>query len=233
MVVAVFLFAVLFLLAVCGALCCVLCGAVLRWPSVPRSAVWCGAVLRVVVWCCLALLRVVVWCAVLLFAVLSCAVLVWADSVRVLLVSGPRFRQRPARRTYRQQRTAGRCPSGTTPHQPDRRHGRQNRHLPAARPPAQTPARIRQALPPRRTPRSPRTRGAYPSRHPWREATPGGHRHRQTMAPNRLHRRPNRSATRPRCARKDCRDPRNERRHQHQWGNLAGEQTSNQCGVPT
>ena len=66
-----------------------------------------------------------------------------------------------------------------------------------------------------RTPRSPRTRGAYPSRHPWREATPGGHRHRRTMAPNRLHRRPTRSATRPRWARKDCRDPRNERRHQH------------------
>ena len=84
-VVAVLLFAVLFLLAVCGALCCVLCGAVLRWASVPRSTVWCGAVLRVVVWCCQALSRVGVWCAVLLLGVLSCAVLVWADSVRVLL----------------------------------------------------------------------------------------------------------------------------------------------------
>ena len=85
----------------------------------------------------------------------------------------------------------------------------------------------------RRTPCSPRTRGAYPGRHPSREATPGGHRHRRMMAPNRLHRRPNRSARRPRWARKDCRDPRNERRHQHQWGNLAGERTSHQCGVPT
>ena len=145
----------------------------------------------------------------------------------------PRLRQRPARRTYRPQRMAGRCLSGTTPHQPDRRHGRQNCHLPAARPPAQAPARIRHALLPRRTPRSPRTQGAYPSRQPWRDVTPGGHRHRRTMAPNRLHRRPNRSVTRPRRARKDCRDPRNEHRHQQQWGNLAGERTSHQCGVPT
>ena len=126
-----------------------------------------------------------------------------------------------------------RCPSSTRPHQPDHRHDRQNRHLPAARPPAQAPARIRHAPPPRRTPRSPRTRGAYPSRHPWREATPGGHHRRLTMTPKRLHRRPNRSATRPRWARKDCRDPRNERRHQQQWGNLAEEQTRHQCGVPT
>ena len=121
--------------------------------------------------------------------------------------SPPRLRQRPARRNYRPQRTAGRCPSGTTRHQRDRRHDRQNRHLLAARPPAQAPARIRHAPPPRRTPCSPRTRGACPSRHPWREATPGRHRHRLTMAPNGLHRRPNRSATRPRWTRKDCRGP--------------------------
>ena len=35
MVVAVLLFAVLFLLAVCGALCCALCGAVLRCKEGP------------------------------------------------------------------------------------------------------------------------------------------------------------------------------------------------------
>ena len=136
--------------------------------------------------------------------------------------SPPGLRQRPARRTYRPQRTAGRCPSGTTPHQPDRRLDRQNCHLPAARPPAQAPARIRHAPPPRRTPRSPRTRGAYPGCHPWREATPGGHRRRRTMAPNRLHRGPNRSATRPRWARKDCRDLRNKRRHHTNGGAWRG-----------
>ena len=68
----------------------------------------------------------------------------------------------------RPQRTAGRCPSSTTPHQPDHRHDRQNRHLPAARPPAQAPARIRHAPPPRRTPRS------LPTRGPTRAATRGG-----------------------------------------------------------
>ena len=88
--------------------------------------------------------------------------------------SPPRLRQGPARRTYRPQRTVGRCPSGTTPHQADRRHDRQNRHLPAARPPAQAPARICHAPPPWRTPCSLRTRGAYPSRHRWRRPHPGG-----------------------------------------------------------
>ena len=161
--------------------------------------------------------------------------LVHLDSCLALfhVLSPPRLRQRPARRTYRPRRTTGRRPRGTTPHQPDRRRDRQNCHLPVAQPRARAPARIRHAPPPWRAPHSPRTRGVNPSRRPWREATPEGHRRRRTMTPNRLHRQPNRSSESPRLARKKCRGPHSGRQHQHQWGSLAGERTGRQCRVPT
>ena len=146
---------------------------------------------------------------------------------------GPRLRQRPARRTYRPQRTTNRRPSGTTPHEPGLRRGRQSRHLLITRPPARAPARSRHAPPPQRAPHSLPARKVDPSRRQWRKATPEGQRNRQTMKPNRLHYRPNRSAGSPRWARRKCGGPQNGHQRQHQRGSLAGEQTGRQCRVRT
>ena len=53
------------------------------------------------------------------------------------------------------------------------------------------------------------------------------------MKPDRLHRRPDRSARSPRWARKKCRGPHSGHQCQHKWGSLAGERTGRQCRVPT
>ena len=99
--------------------------------------------------------------------------------------------------------------------------------------PARAPARIWHAPPPWRAPHNPQIRGANPSHRPWRKATPRGHRNRRTMKPNRLHRRPNRSARSPRWARKKCRGPHNGHQHRHKCGSLVGERTGRQCRMPT
>ena len=104
----------------------------------------------------------------------------------------PKLRQRPVQRTYRPRHTPDRHPSDTTPHQPDRRRGQQNRHLPVAQPPARTLARTGHATPPRQAPRGPRAREADRSRRPWRKATPERQRNRRMMKPSRLHCQPNR-----------------------------------------
>ena len=89
------------------------------------------------------------------------------------------------------------------------------------------------ATPSRRTPRGPRTREADPGRRLCRKATPERLRDHWTMQPRRPHRKPNHKARSPHRARRTCRDPHNGQQHNHQWGNLAGEWTSQQYSMPT
>ena len=53
------------------------------------------------------------------------------------------------------------------------------------------------------------------------------------MQPRRPHRQPNHKSKSQRWARRTCRDPHNGQQHHHQWGNLAGEWTSQQYSMPT
>ena len=124
----------------------------------------------------------------------------------------PRLRRHPAPRprgTCRSRPKPNRRPSGTTPHQPGRRYGPQNHHLPVARPPTRTQVQTRHAPPSRLTPRGPQAREANRGRHPCWEATPERRRDRRTMQPPRPHRQPNHNARSPRWARRTCRDPHN------------------------
>ena len=125
------------------------------------------------------------------------------------------------------------APQRHPPHQPGRRYGPQNRHLRVARPPARTPAQTRHAPPSGRTPSSPQAWEADPGRRPCRKATPERRRNRWTMQPPCPHRQPNRNAGSSRWVRRKCGGPHSKQQHQHQWGNLAMEQTGQQCSMPT
>ena len=106
-------------------------------------------------------------------------------------------------------------------------------HLPATLPPTQTQVRTRHAPSSRLTPRGPRTPEADPGRRPCWKTTPKMRRDRRTIQPRRPHRQANHNARSPQWARRTCRDRHNGQQHHHQWGNLAGEWTSQQYRMPT
>ena len=147
-----------------------------------------------------------------------------------------RLRRRPAQRprgTCRPQHKPNRPPSGTTPHQPGRRYGPQNRHLPVARPPTRTQVQTRHKPPSRLTPGGPPAREAGPGHRPCRKATPERRRDRRTTQPRRPHHQPSQHARSPRWTRSKWGDPHSGQKHHRQQGNLAREWTSRQYSMPT
>ena len=131
----------------------------------------------------------------------------------------PRLRRRPAQRprgTCRPRHKPNRRPSGTTPHQPGRRYGPQNRHLPVAQPPTRTQVQTRHAPPSRLTPRGPQAREADLGRHPCRKATPERRRDRRTTQPRRPQPQHSHNGRSPRWTRREWGDPQNGQQHHNQ-----------------
>ena len=118
-------------------------------------------------------------------------------------------------------------------HQPGRRYGPQNHHIPVARPPTRTQVQTRHTPPSRLTPCGPQPREAGPGRRPFRKATPERRRGRRTTQPRRPHRQPGNFARSPRFTRRKSGDLHSGQQQRHQQGNLAADWTSQQYSMPT